>query len=214
MRKVYFNRTPFIDMLFNILLGIFFMFAISFMLISPILKEAEMKKPKAEYIITMIWEDESADDVDLWVRDPAGNVIYYRNKEAGLMHLDRDDLGKAKDYILLENGEYVQFKYNQETVAIRGFIKGEWIVNIHMYNKKIPGPINVEVRIDKINPKVKTVFNKSATLKTDHEEYTMTRFTMTSDGEIISWDNLAKGLIESTIPTTSTQTIQDGRSIL
>ena len=49
--------------------------------------------PKAEYIITVTWEDNSPDDIDTWVEDPEGNVIWFRSPEVDLLHLDRDDRG-------------------------------------------------------------------------------------------------------------------------
>ena len=48
--------------------------------------------PKAEYILTITWEDNSPDDIDVWVEDPEGQLVYFRAAEAGLLHLDRDDL--------------------------------------------------------------------------------------------------------------------------
>ena len=48
---------------------------------------------KAEYIITVDWDDSLEDDVDLWVRDPNGEIVSYLQKDAGWLHLDRDDRG-------------------------------------------------------------------------------------------------------------------------
>ena len=53
----------------------------------------------AEFIITMSWPKDSKDDIDLYVMDPAGNIVYFRDKDNGLMHLDRDDLGDKNDQI-------------------------------------------------------------------------------------------------------------------
>jgi len=35
------------------------------------------------------------------LQDPAGNVLHFRQKDVGLAHLDRDDLGKINDIITL-----------------------------------------------------------------------------------------------------------------
>ena len=74
------------------------MFAISFILINPI----STVQLNADFIITITWPDEHPDDVDTYVEDPAGNVLWYHAKEVGLMHLDRDDRGNYKDTIIVE----------------------------------------------------------------------------------------------------------------
>ncbi|MDH3881726.1 MAG: hypothetical protein OES64_09250, partial [Desulfobacteraceae bacterium] len=80
--------------------------------------------------------------------------------------------------------------------TIRGFLTGEWVLNVHMYNKRDANPILVEVRIDKLNPKVETVFYKKIVMKSRWEEITVTRFVMTNQGDIINWDDLPKTLVK------------------
>jgi hypothetical protein len=36
-------------------------------------------------MITMDWPDNHPDDLDLFVQDPAGNIDWYRYREAGFM---------------------------------------------------------------------------------------------------------------------------------
>ena len=61
---------------------------------------------KAEFIITMDWPDNHPDDLDLFVQDPAGNIAWYRHREAGFLTLDRDDRGGANDFIVV-NGKKI-----------------------------------------------------------------------------------------------------------
>ena len=72
-----------------------------------------------------------------------------------------------------------------------------------MYSKRDLNPTLVEVRIDKLNPTVKTIFYKKIEMKRKWEEITVTRFVMTSQGDIISWDELPKGLIQQAARQTS-----------
>jgi hypothetical protein len=65
-----------------------------------------------------------------------------------------------------------------------------------MYNKRDENPTLVEVRIDKLNPKVETIFYKEIVMRSRWEEITVTRFVMTNDGDVISWDDLPKKLLE------------------
>jgi len=194
-RRIYYNNTSFLDLLFNTLVGFVFLFIVAFLLINPSLKKADIKT-KAEFVITVTWSDYSQDDVDTWLQDPAGNVLHFRQRDVGLAHLDRDDLGKLNDTITLDDGRRVEYPHNQELTTIRGFLTGEWVLNVHMYNKRDANPILVEVRIDKLNPKVETVFYKKIVMKSRWEEITITRFVMTNQGDIINWDDLPKTLVK------------------
>ena len=64
---------------------------------------------KAEYIITVDWDDSLEDDVDLWVKDPNGEIVSYLKKDAGWLHLDRDDRGVINDTVIIDN----KYMYNK-----------------------------------------------------------------------------------------------------
>ena len=190
--KKYHNPTSFLDLLFNCLLGFVFLFVIAFLLIMPPIDD-QLKKPKAEFIITLTWDSNTDDDVDLWIQNPAENIMFFRDKDTGLMHLDRDDIGRRRDLIYLQGQEIYQ-KINQEIATIRGFIPGEWIINIHMYAKRHTNPANINVRVDKLNPKFTTLTEKSYIMKNKGEEVTVLRLTMSSKGEITGQSDLFKPL--------------------
>jgi len=189
------DSTPFVDLLFNLLLGFAFLFIISFLMIQPILKKAEVHT-QAEYIITVTWPLNNKDDVDTWLEDPLGNVVYFKNKEAGLSHLDRDDLGDMNDVIVLADGTTVKYPYNQEILTIRGFVGGEWTLNLHMYSKREKTPTTARVTVDKLNPTLKTIIAKDIILGERGEEVTVARFEMGSSGDILSVNDMPKGLIQ------------------
>ena len=74
-------------MLFNALLGFTFLFFCAFVLITD--PEATGKiNPNAEVLISVSWAANHPDDVDAVVEDPRGNLVWYHNKDTGLMHLD------------------------------------------------------------------------------------------------------------------------------
>ena len=188
------DSTPFIDLLFNLLLGYAFLFLISFLLIQPILKKAEVHT-QAEFIITVTWPLDNTDDVDTWLEDPLGNLVWFSQKEAGLSHLDRDDLGHLNDIIYLADGSVIKYPYNQEILTIRGFIGGEWVLNVHMYAKRESAPTVVRVTIDKLNPNLKPILAKDILLEVRGDEVTVARFEMGSNGDILSMNDMPKGLI-------------------
>lgn len=197
LRNRYYNSTAFLDLLFNTLLAFVLLFIIAFLMIVPEKKDAAIDT-QAEFIITLTWEDKSKDDVDIWLEDPIKEVMSFINVKVGMMHLDRDDEGKKNDVIMLPDGTEVAYEHNQEITTIRGFIPGEWVLNIHMYAKRTDKPTKVEVKIDKLNPSVKTILYKKFTMTEQWEEITVIRFTMTAGGEILSMDDLFKKLVTAT----------------
>ena len=90
---------PFTDLLFNILLAFTFLFFIIILFINPITKFGNINM-KAEYIITVDWKDSLPDDIDLWVKDPNGEIVSYLKKDAGRLHLERDDQGIVNDKVI------------------------------------------------------------------------------------------------------------------
>ena len=132
-RSRYLSGLGFTDLLFNTLIGFVFLFVIAFLLIAPPVPTDKKIDPKAEMLIILTWPEGSSKDIDMWVRDPLGQIISFRGRDRGLMHLDRDDLGSSNDTITLTDGREVTSEMNQEIVTIRGFIAGEWTVNIHYY---------------------------------------------------------------------------------
>ena len=175
---------PFTDLLFNGLLGFAFMFAIAFMLIKPTPEEAKID-PDAEYIITVNWPDEHPDDIDTYVEDPQGNIVWYHIREAGLMHLDRDDRGNYKDTIVIGDTK-INNPLNQETVTLRGTMPGEYVVNIYHYLSNFVEGVPVKVKVEKVNPKIKVIFYDTLELEGKGNELTAARFNLDKEGNVTS----------------------------
>ena len=72
----FFSSTAFIDLLFNIIVGVAFLFMIAFLLINPVSKKNDVES-KADYLIILTWDNKSHDDIDLWIRDPVGKVMSF-----------------------------------------------------------------------------------------------------------------------------------------
>jgi hypothetical protein len=179
--------------LFNALLGFTFLFIVAVMHMNPLAKKGIID-PKAEYIITVTWPDNNPDDIDTWVEDPSGQVVWFRNREAGLIHLDRDDRGLVNDKLTI-NGQAIVNPLNQEVVTIRGVVTGEYVVNIHYYARETRQPIPVTVRLDKVNPALEVIYYATITLEKRGEEQTALRFNIGSDGRITHINTLPKSLV-------------------
>jgi hypothetical protein len=140
---------------------------------------------KADYMITVEWPENINVDVDTYVEDPAHNIAWFGKKDAGLMHLDRDDIGDSSDQYITVDGERKIFKENKETLTIRGFLPGEYIFNVQLYAKKLHlGDTPVQVRIEQLNPSVRTVFEDKLILSAEKDEKHVCRFTLDRAGNV------------------------------
>ena len=183
----------FTDLLFNALLGFAFMFFISFALIQKPVDEGNIES-KAEFIISVEWKDYHPDDVDLIVEDPQGNIVYFQNKEDGLMHLDRDDRGTLADRLIID-GVNVENPANQEIITIRGIMAGEYIVNLLHYKANFVVPLKTKVKIEKINPRLEIVYFGDHFLTKTGDELTAVRFFLDEKGNVQDLNFIEKLLI-------------------
>jgi|ETNvirnome_2_130_1030620.scaffolds.fasta_scaffold10901_4 hypothetical protein len=193
-KSQYKSSLAFTDLLFNVLIGFAFMFIVAFILINPVEKDAEIEA-KAEFMIIMEWDDQSAYDIDLWMSDPVGNIVGFPNMHAGLLHLDKDDLGISNDTVILADGTTKIIYLNREVMTIRGIIPGEYIVNNHLYSMKADakkgGPIEVTTKVIKLNP-YGEVHTGVVTLPLRGSEETVIRFTVNPEGFVTSKNHRKK----------------------
>ena len=180
----FYSFDPFTDLLFNILLGFVFLFFLTILFINPITKLGNVNL-KAEYIITIEWKESLPDDVDIWVKDPNGEIVSYLKKDAGWLHLDRDDRGVINDKVSI-NGEEYTYPINREVVTLRGIIPGEYIVNLYLYDNKSNNPVDVKLIIEKVNPSLKLVYFNNITVMENDSEITIARFNLNSSGDFRS----------------------------
>ncbi|WP_051469670.1 hypothetical protein [Chelativorans sp. J32] len=186
---------PFTDILFNVLLGFAFMVFIAFSLFNPEAKSGLIDL-KAEMIVTVSWPDNHPDDVDTYVEDPAGNVVWYHAREAGLIHLDRDDRGNYRDTIVV-NGERIQNPLNQENVTFRGILPGEYVVNIYHYIANSTDDLPVTVKVEKLNPQLQVIYYGTLMLNHRGHERTAVRFTLDEEGNVSDVNEREKSLVRA-----------------
>ena len=188
----YFSSTAFIDLLFNIIVGVAFLFLIAFILINPVSKKHDVES-KADFLIILEWDSKSNDDIDLWMRDPLDNVMSFRSKDIGFMHLDRDDLGSRNDKVTLPDGTIKYIALNREIAALRGTLEGWYIVNVHVYRKNrtidedgtlrfIPTTTTVE--LIQVNPYRIKIMHELV-LEKQGQEFTLFAFRLSDTGEVM-----------------------------
>lgn len=187
------GQDAFTDLLFNALLGFAFMFVIAFTLIRDPENTGKIDT-KAEVLITVRWPDGHPDDVDTLVEGPRGSLVWYHNRDSGLMHLDRDDRGIFADRIVLA-GQEVANPINQETVTVRALQAGEYVVNVLHYQSNYAEPLPVTIKVEKLNPEVSLVYYGTRELKGVGDEQTAVRFVIDASGEIESTSERPKALL-------------------
>ena len=195
---------PMYDMLFNMLIAFVFCFIIAFLSINPKAQKSGDIPAKAEFIITLSWPDNDPNDLDLWTQGPSGEVVWFRNREAGLMHLDRDDRGSSNNTIMV-NGKKIVNPLRQEVTTIRSIIPGEYVANVHYYETKeldvndprAGKPVEATLTVIKVNPKAEVVFYGQATLDGRGKEATLVRFTIDPSGAVTNINTVPKSLAKS-----------------
>jgi hypothetical protein len=179
MKRSYHANVAFLDLLFNTLLCFVVFFALT---IIQMKKYDEKSKTDldldAHLMIVAAWPERYGDDVDLYVRDPRHEVVFFSNKNNSIMHLDRDDMGSTGDYSQNELGPS-----NREIVTIRNRYPGTYVVNVHMFRKSYRDPTPIEVRIFKVKSG-KIIDDSMVVLVRSGQEKTIARFKVNEDGTI------------------------------
>ena len=189
------SQDVFTDLLFNALLGFAFMFITAFAMINETSATGKVGS-KAEILVTVRWADDHPDDIDTLIEDPQGNLLWYRNRDTGLMHLDRDDRGALADRISV-NGVQITAPINQETSTLRALTPGEYVVNVFHFKANTRSPVTVSVKVEKLNPVVELIHYDTVVLTGLGDEKTALRFTLNKAGEIVDPNTLSKALLST-----------------
>lgn len=201
-RLKYKSGIGFTDLLFNLVIGFVYLFMIAFILINPVAKKGDVVK-KADYMVVIEWNHDYNDDVDLWIKDPAGNIVSFLQKSSGLMNLEKDDLGYGNDSYVKKDTKKEFIHLNREVITLRGVIPGEYQVMAHVYHRKITVfkgtarqdlPGEIEITVIKINPYVETYFARVPYIETG-QQLSLVRFSVSEDGAYLGHNNNSSNFI-------------------
>ena len=192
----------FVDFLSNVLLLFMVFFVLSFVLIQPKRSEPSIDT-LGSYAVVVTWPS-GDDDVDTYVRDPAGEIAYFANADAGLMHLEHDDLGRRGDSET-SDGRKVTVDSNAERVILRGILPGEYVVNVHLYGKRSPGPVPVRLRLYRLRGPDRELVTARSSLTETGAERTAFRFTLNAAGRLTGTNQLQVRLVGKAGSASSSQ---------
>jgi hypothetical protein len=74
-------------------------------------------------------------------------------------------------------------------------VKGEYVVNVHYYASETDKPVDVNVRLVKVNPSLEVVYYGSVKLEKVGAEKTAVRFNIGRDGKISKLNFIPKQLV-------------------
>ena len=78
---------------------------------------------------------------------------------------------------------------------MRGVVRGEYVVNVHYYATETHKPVEVNVRLVKVNPVLEVVYYGTVMLEKQGDEKTAFRFRIGPDGAISDISFLPKPLV-------------------
>jgi hypothetical protein len=149
-------------------------------------------KTYGSYAVVITWP-KGDDDVDLFVRNPAGAISYFGRPQVDQMQLEHDDLGTAKT-------GYAHANENQERTVLRIATPGQWIANVLLYSRGSGGsaPIPVAVTLWDIRSEDRVVYRVTRRLMHRRDERTAFRFTIGRAGNDSGISQLPLSLVSST----------------
>jgi hypothetical protein len=119
---------PFYDMLFNMLIAFVFCFIVALLAMNPRATKAGDVPAKAEFIITLSWPDNDPNDLDAWVQGPGGDVVWFRQREAGPAAPGPRRPRPLQRHRWWSTAAASVNPVNQEVVTLRGIAPGEYVV--------------------------------------------------------------------------------------
>jgi hypothetical protein len=148
-------------------------------------------KTYGAYAVVITWP-KGKNDVDLYVRDPAGAIAYFLNPQTDQMQLEHDDLGTG-------NTGYAHANENQERVVLRSATHGQWVANVNLFMRD-PGsaPIPVSVALWDLRTEDRVVHRETRKLARKDEERTAFRFTIDHVGNLAGTSHLPASLVSPT----------------
>jgi hypothetical protein len=193
---------PYLDLTNTLFFFFVALFAIALLAIS----DAD-ERPKVDttskLLVTLTWRDGSASDVDLSMKVPNDEVIWFRKRQAAFASLDHDNLGLGNTTVLDADGNPVTSPGRDEVIYIRQTMPGTYVVNVDLYGQYGGAAEPVNVTLASVDPTYHQVVTRQLTLTENHEEHTAFRFTVDAHGIITSTDLLEELFINQILGSTT-----------
>lgn len=148
-------------------------------------------KTYGAYAVVVTWP-KTHNDVDLYLRDPAGAIAYYAKAQVDQMQLEHDDLGKS-------TSGYANAHQNQERTVVRTATPGQWIANVQLFERhQGSAPIPVNVTLWDLRSEDRAVYADTVKVMRSGDERTAFRFTIGRTGDVARISHAPETLAWST----------------
>jgi hypothetical protein len=164
-----------------------------YVLIAPPARARPTAPDLGYYAVQMTTPVGRLDDVDLYVRDPDGNVAYFDAMNVGLMTLEHDVIPGATETLGATRGD----DCDCERTILRGVVPGTYVVNVHMYNSVDGRPDPVTVTLWSM-ASGRPITSTTVTLRANGDVATPFRFTLGPAGNVVRVDRLPDDIVYST----------------
>ena len=118
---------PYLDLSNTLFFFFVALFAIALLAISDA-DERRKVDTSSKLLVTLTWRDGSANDVDLSVKVPNDEVVWFRKRQAAFASLDHDNLGMGNSAVVDGDGNPVTAPGRDEVVYIRQTVPGTYVV--------------------------------------------------------------------------------------
>lgn len=193
---------PYLDLSNTLFFFFVALFAIALLAIS----DADEKKKidtTSRLLVTLTWRDGSANDVDLAMKVPNDEVVWFRKRQAAFASLDHDNLGMGNTTVLDSEGAPVVAPGRDEVIYIRQTMPGTYVVNVNLYGQYGNEAEPVTVTLASVEPTYRQVVTRQLTLTEKHEEHTAFRFTVDDKGNVKSTDLVEELFVNDLLGTNS-----------
>lgn len=139
------------------------------------------------YAVVLTWPQNCHADLDLYVRQPSGEIVYFSHANGTAAHLEHDDLGTLGAYHLEDN---------LERTVIRSAQPGEYVANVHVYDgHECRFPAHARVELWRLSGADERVFTVELRMRGKGDEQTAFRFSLGGDGSLGGVNRLPRRLI-------------------
>lgn len=141
-----------------------------------------------QYAVTVTWPAVRDDDVDTYLRDPQGEIVWYGSLQVGALQLEHDDLAVG-------DSGYGKGQPNYERVVIRQSTAGEYVVNVHLYARRDSGPVPLLVQLWDLRGHDRVLLSRTLNLNDQGDEQTVFRFSLNRGGDLAGTNRLPVSLL-------------------
>jgi hypothetical protein len=143
------------------------------------------------YAVVLTWPP-GMNDLDLYVRDPAGAICFFGNMQIDELQLEHDDLGTSAT-------SYGGGKPNEERTVLRGTTTGQYVVNVHLYHRgQGTAPIPAIVSLWDLRGSDRVIQSRTVRVTHAGDERTAFRFTLDARGDVTGYSFVPVSLVQPT----------------